>query len=198
VIVTVTLGMIFAYAFTRYDFRGKKAIFYLVLAGIPLSMGSAALVIPNYLLFSYLNLANKWFTLPLIYITYNLPMACWILVCGLRSIPYSIEEAAAIDGASKLYIIGVLIPRLSLPTLACAGLLSFIGAWNEFIISSVLVSSPKYYPIQVSIYNYMGFFGREWGPLMASATIGVIPIIIVFAFFGNLLISGLTAGAVKE
>jgi len=201
-IVSVVLGLICAilsgYAFARYAFKGKKTLFYLILSGIPLAMGSAAMVVPNYMLFSVLGMNNRWFTLPLIYAAYNVPMAVWIMTGGVLSVPYAIEEAAQIDGSSKWYIIFCLVPRMCLPTLACAALMIFIGAWNEYTVSSVLVNTQKLYPIQVSIYNYIGYFGREWGPLTAAATLAVIPILIVFTFLGKLLISGLTAGAIKE
>lgn len=197
IILGVLCAMLIAYALTRYRFVGKKALFLVVLFGIPLSMGSASLVVPNYMLFSTLRMANKWFTLPLIYTAYNLPMAVWIMIGGMQSVPYAIEEAAMIDGASKWYIIFRLIPRLTLPTIACAALMIFIGAWNEYVVSSVLVSSQDLYPIQVSIYNYIGFFGKEWGPLTAAATLAVFPILLVFTYLGKYLVSGLTAGAVK-
>jgi len=196
--VGVVCATLAGYALTRYVMKGKKLIFYLIISMIPLSMGSAAMVVPNYMLFSVLKMNDHWYTLPLIYVAYNLPMSVWIMVGGLQHIPYAIEEAAQIDGASRKYIIFRMIPRLSLPTIACSALMIFIGAWNEYTVSSVLVNSQKLYPIQVSIYNYIGYFGREWGPLTASATIAVIPILIVFSFLSKLLISGLTAGAVKE
>lgn len=198
IVICAICSIMFAYAFTRCRFRGKKLAFYLILFGIPLSMGSAALVVPNYLLFSYVNLVNKWYTLPLIYVSYNLPMSCWVMIGGMEGVPTAIDEAAMIDGASKSYIIFNLIPRLCTPSIACSALLTFIGAWNEYVVSSVLVSSQDLYPIQVSIYTYLGYFGREWGPLMASALMAVVPILVVFTFLGKLLISGLTAGAVKE
>lgn len=201
-LVSIAVGLLmsnlFAYGMTRYCFRGRQFMFYLILAGIPLSVGSAAMVVPNYMMCSSLGMIDKWYTLPIIYITYNLPMAAWIVTGGMRNIPYAIEEAAQIDGASRPYIIFALLPRLSLPSLASAALMIFIGAWNEFNISSMLVNSNARYPIQVSIYNYIGYFGREWGPLTAAATLAVIPILIVFTLLGRLLISGLTAGSVKE
>ena len=198
IVVCAIFSTIYAYAYTRYQFKGRKLLFFIIIFGIPLSMGSAALAVPNYMLLSKMGLANKWFTLPLIYIAYNLPMACSIMVGAMEAIPKAIEEAAAIDGASKFYIIGRLIPRLCMPTIACSSLLTFIGAWNEYTVSSVLVSSSDLYPVQVGIYSYLGFFGIEWGPLMASALLAVIPMLIVFTFLGKMLVSGMTAGSVKE
>lgn len=110
-------------------------LFYVILSGIPLSMGSAAMVVPNYMLFSILGMNNQWYTLPLIYIAYNIPMSVWIMVGGMQGVSYAIEEAAQIDGASKWYIIFCLVPRICMPTIACAALLIFIGAWNEYTVS---------------------------------------------------------------
>ena len=73
-------------------------LFYVILSGIPLSMGSAAMVVPNYMLFSILGMNNQWYTLPLIYIAYNIPMSVWIMVGGMQGVSYAIEEAAQIDG----------------------------------------------------------------------------------------------------
>lgn len=198
IVLGILCAVLIAYALTRYKFKGKQFIFMLILFGIPLSMGSAAMVVPNYMMFSALNMTNKFYTLPLIYTAYNLPMAIWIMVGGMQTIPYAIEEAAMIDGASKRYIIFNLIPHLSLPTISCAALMIFIGAWNEYQVSSVMVASNSLYPIQVSIYNYIGYFGQEWGPLTAAATLAVVPILLVFTYLGKYLVSGLTAGSVKE
>lgn len=196
--VGLVLALMAAYALTRFKFHGRKAFFILVLAGIPLSIGSAAMVVPNYTFFSTLHITNKWYTLPLIYIAYNLPMAIWVLMSGMESVPREIDEAATMDGAGKWYILFRVIVPVLLPSVASAALFIFLGAWNEFVVSSVMVSSGSLQNIQVSIYNYMGFFGRQWGPLCAAATSAVLPTLVVFGFLGRLLISGLTAGSVKD
>lgn len=198
IVVGLFLSLTAAYAMRRFNFFGKKIFFILVLSGIPLSIGSAAMVVPNYTFFSMLGLTNHWYTLPVIYIAYNLPMAIWVMIGGMESVPVEIDEAAKVDGAGKWYILFKIILPVVKPALASASLFIFLGAWNEFVVSSVLVSSPDLYPIQVSIYNYMGFFGIDWGPLTAAATTAVVPTLIVFSFLGRLLISGLTAGAVKD
>ena len=192
IIVGLFLSLMAAYAMRRFRFRGKKAFFILILAGIPLSIGSAAMVVPNYTFFSSIGMTNQWYTLPIIYIAYNLPMSIWIMMGGMDSVPVEIDEAAKIDGAGKWYILFRVILPLLLPSLACSALFIFLGVWNEFVVSSVLVSSAELYPIQVSIYNYMGFYGIQWGPLCAAATAAVIPTLVMFAFLGRLLISGLT------
>lgn len=196
--IGIPISLMAAYAISRYHFRGKKWIFYVIVAAIPLSNGSAALVIPNYMVFAKLGMINKFYTLPLIYLAYNVPMATWVLIGAIKNIPTTIDEAAMIDGASKRYIIFRLIPRLALPSLACAALFIFIGAWNEYNVSSIMVNTTALYPIQVSIYNYIGAFEIDWGALLAAASLGVLPILMVFACLGNMMVSGLTTGAVKE
>ena len=191
------LAAVTAFGFDRYRFRFRKLFFFCVVLGIPLSVGSSALLMPNFLYMVKLGLTNKGITLPLLYITYNLPMAIWILKGNIESIPVSIDESAKIEGCGDLFIFFRLILPLTKPALAAASLFLFIGSWNEFITSSVMVDSPGLRPVQLAIYNYLGYFGREWGPLTASATLAIIPIIIIFSVLSKFLISGLTQGSVK-
>jgi multiple sugar transport system permease protein len=195
--ICVGLAAMASYAFSRYKNKWMSALFTLVVFGIPLSIGSNALIVPNYIVFAKIGLVNKAFTLPLVYIAYNLPMSIWIAIGGMRAIPIEIEEAAILDGCSKRYIIFNLILRLNRPALACAALFVFIGSWNEFIVSAVLINSPEFRAIQVAVYDFLGYFGYQWGPLMASTVLALIPILILFSFLGRQLISGLTAGATK-
>ena len=198
IIIGILVGMMAAFAIRRTTFKGKKIIFILILSCIPLSSGSAALVIPNYTFFTTLKMTNTWYILPLIYLGYNLPMAIWVLMSGMESVPIELDEAAKIDGAGPWYILFRIIFPVMLPSIACAALFIFIGAWNEYVASSVLVSRSTLYPIQVSIYNYLGYYGIEWGPLVASATAAVIPTLIMFSMLSRMMISGLSAGSVKD
>lgn len=197
VLLGLVLGSVAAYGFDRYEFRFRRLLFLLVVSSIPLSIGAAALVIPNYLYLTYLNLTNKWFTLPIIYTAYNLPMAIWIIKGSIEGIPRELDEAALLDGATPLGVVWRIVIPLSRPALGAAGMFLFIGAWNNFVSSSVMVDSSALRPVQVAIYQYIGYFGREWGPLTASAIVAIIPIVVVFAFLGRFLVSGLSQGAVK-
>lgn len=197
ILVGLLLGMMAAYGLHRHRFKGRKLLFYIVIAGIPLSTGSSVLLIPNYIYFSKLGLTNKMYSLTVLYAAYNLPMAIWIMRGGLENIPFEIEEAASIDGCSRSYIIFRLMPRLNIPAMASAAIFIFIGAWNEFIVASVMINSSNLRPVQLSIYHYMGFFGLNWGPLTASTTLAIVPILIVFTILGRYLVSGLMQGSVK-
>jgi multiple sugar transport system permease protein len=197
IVCGLIVGLMMAYAIKRYRFRGRKFLFYLIVCGIPLSIGSSALIVPNYVFFSILKFINHPYTLVILYCAYFLPMSIWIIMGGIEGIPVEIEESMTIDGVHRAYLIFVMTPQLCLPSMAAAALFIFIGGWNDFLLGSVMVNSNWLKPIQVSIYNYMGYFGREWGPLAASSIAAVIPIMIVFSLLGRLLISGLTEGAVK-
>lgn len=197
VLLGLALGSIAAFGFDRYDFPFKQTLFLLVVSSIPLSIGAASLVIPNYLYLTHLGLTNRWFTLPIIYTAYNIPMAIWIIKGSIEGIPLELDEAAYIDGANALTVLTRVVLPLSKPALGAAGMFLFIGAWNNFVSSSVMVDAQSLRPVQVAIYQYICYFGREWGPLTASATLAIIPILVVFAALGRFLVSGLTQGSVK-
>lgn len=197
ILLGVATGYLAAYGFSRREFPFKKLCFYFIVVGIPLSSGSSVLLIPNYLHMMKMGLHNHWYTLILLYTTYNLPMTIWLLIAGIKAVPHELEEAAIMDGCSQRYIVTRLIPPLIRPSIAAASLFIFIGSWNEYITSSVMINDMSLKNIQMAIYDYLGFFGQEWGPLTAAAAIAIVPIVFVFTFLGKQLVSGLTAGAVK-
>lgn len=197
VIMVLLLAVPAAYAFDRFEFPGRKFLFLMIVASIPLSLGAAALLIPNYIYFLRLGLTNQFYTLPLIYTAHQLPMAIWIVKGTIEGIPRELDEAAVADGAGHFTILRVILLPLILPALGAAGVMAFVGSWNEFVASTVMVDSPALRPVQPAIYNFIGYFGREWGPLTAAAMLGILPILIMFLALGRLIVSGLTKGSVK-
>lgn len=196
-IAAVVLGALAAYAFDRLRFPLRRALFGVIIACVPLSMGAAVLVIPNYLYFSALGLLDTPVILPLLYLGYNLPMAVWILKGAMEGIPTELDEAAKLDGASRLRTFFSVILPLCRPSLGAASIFVFIGAWNEFVAGSVMVTSSELRPVQVAVYQFISAFGRQWGPLTASAVLALLPIIVLVVFFGRYLVAGLMRGAVK-
>ncbi len=194
---TLALALPAAYAFDRFEFPFRQTLFMLVVASIPLSLGAAALLIPNYVYFVQIGLTNTWFVLPLIYTAHQLPMAIWIVKGVIEGIPRELDEAAIVDGGTHADILRFVMLPLARPALGAAGVLAFVGSWNEFVAGSVMVDAPELKPVQPMIYSFIGFFGREWGPLTASATLAIVPILVAFAFLGRHIVSGLTKGAVK-
>ncbi len=197
VAATLLLALPAAYAFDRFEFPFHQTLFMLVVASIPLSLGAAALLIPNYVYFVSIGLTNTWLVLPLIYTAHQLPMAIWIVKGVIESIPRELDEAAIVDGGTHTDVLRFVMLPLARPALGAAGVLAFVGSWNEFVAGSVMVDSPALKPVQPMIYSFIGFFGREWGPLTASATLAIVPILIAFALLGRHIVAGLTTGAVK-
>ena len=197
VVVAVAFGLPAAYAFDRFDFPLRQPLFLLVVASIPLSLGAAALLIPNYIYFVKLGLVNTPYALPLIYAAHQLPAAIWVIKGTIEGLPRELDEAAMIDGATRLQVLWYVIFPLVRPALGAAGILAFVGSWNEFVAGSVMVDAAWLRPVQPLIYGFIGFFGRGWGPLTAAATLAILPMVISFALFGRLIVSGLTKGSVK-
>ncbi len=115
VVLGVFLASLAAYGFDRFRFRFRQGLFLLVVASIPLAIGAAALLIPNYLYFTFLGLTNEWFTLTLIYAAYTLPMAVWIMKGSIEGIPKELDEAAYVDGATSFRIYYMVILPLTKP-----------------------------------------------------------------------------------
>ena len=197
VALALLFGSLAAFGFDRFAFRGHGLMFLVVVASIPLAIGAAALLIPNFLFFTRLGLTNRWFTLPLIYGVHSLPIAIWTIKGAMESVPRKIDDSAYIDGASSFTVLWRVVLPLCAPALAAASLLVFVHSWNEFVAGSVMVDASDLKPIQPLIYQFIGFFGREWGPLTASATLAILPVLLIYALCGRLLISGLTSGATK-
>jgi multiple sugar transport system permease protein len=197
IVMTTIFSYLAGYGFARRSFPLKKFFFFMVIVGIPLSGGASTLLIPNYMSMTKLGMINHWYTMPCIFTAFHLSTSVWMMIAGVKSIPVELEEAAKIDGVGQGYIMTRLLPPLMLPSYAAAALLTFIGVWNDYITSSVMVSRSDLKTVQQLIYEFMGFYGRDYGPLMASSMLAIVPIIIVFVLFGRQLISGLTAGAVK-
>lgn len=197
VLLTLAVAVPAAYAFDRARFPLRRTLYLMVIACIPLALGASALIIPAYVWFSRLGLNDTPFVLPLIYAGYQIPMAIWVVKNAMETVPTELDEAATIDGCGHFGVLRRIIVPLARPGIGAAAILAFVGSWNEFLAGSVMVDSAALKPVQPAIYAFVGFFGREWGPLTAAASLAILPIVLAFALFGRLIISGLTGGAVK-
>lgn len=158
---------------------------------------SIMLVIPYAMVMAKLNLTNTRIGLMLVYLSFSVPYAVWMLVGFFKTVPIGIEEAARIDGANKLQVfIRIVLPLVS-PGIVATAIYVFINAWNEYLYSMILMSSSDKTTISVAVKTLEGADILNWGSLMAACAIVVVPSIIFFCFIQNKMAGGLSDGAVK-
>jgi ABC-type glycerol-3-phosphate transport system permease component len=193
VLIVVFVSVHAGYAVARYEFRGKSALLFLILVGM--AMGELATVLPLYFFGSQLGLLDTYLMLILANSAFISPLAIWFMQGYFRSIPPQIEEAAMIDGTSRLgALYRVVIPSAA-PGLVTVSLISFVQAWNEFIIALVLTSSSSMRTVPVGIHLFMTDYGIEWGSITAAGIISIIPVLVLFVLMQRHFVHGLTAGA---
>ena len=156
-----------------------------------------AVVIPLFLVFDGLGLGNTRIAVVLTVASLTIPLNVIILSAYMRSIPYSLLESAYIDGATPIQGFFLLLP-LARPGIATGAMFAFLLSWGDFAVSLTLLSSRRLFPMSVGLYDFIGQYGAEWSVLMAGSMIYTIPTIFVVLFAGRYLVSGLTAGAVKD
>ncbi len=184
-----------AYAFARLRFKGREVLLVglLVVAMIPL----ITVIVPLYILVRGLGLLNSYAGLIAPYVTYSLPVAIFILTAFFREIPHELEEAALIDGCTRLNALWRIIAPLAAPGLITAGIIVFVYTWNEFLVALTLTSTNAARTITVGIALYRGEFAFPWGVITAAVTLATIPIMVLILLGQRLVIKGLTAGAIK-
>ncbi|WP_026684702.1 carbohydrate ABC transporter permease [Heyndrickxia coagulans] len=199
-VVTTIIGLIIAvlagYALSRFGrFKSIK------IAGLSLTISQMVpgvlLLIPIYMIFKNLNLINTYTALILAYSTFVIPLSTFMMKGFFDSIPISLEESAALDGASRSRTLVQIILPVSIPSLVSTGLYTFVTAWNEYMFGYVLISDVAHRTLTPGITLFRGQFTTDWGNLMAASVLAVIPVTIIFAFLQRYLISGLMSGAVK-
>lgn len=184
-----------AYGLARFRFRGQT--FWQTCILVAHLLPTAALIIPLYVSFRYLHLLNSLFGLILAYLVLTLPLSVWMLTGYFRSIPLELEEAAVIDGASRMTILLRILLPLSWPGIVVIILYAFVATWNEFIFALSFASdaSVKTLPIGVAEFTTEG--DTDWGAVMAASVIMTLPIAVMFFGLQRLFVGGLMAGAVK-
>lgn len=195
VLLALAMGSLAAYALARLDFRGRSFLMFATVALMSIPLPSV--LVPTFMLLANVNLTNSLIGLGLLYTAYQLPIVVWLLYGYFRSLPIELERAAMIDGCSRLRTLRKIVLPLSGPGLVAAGLFVLTFAWNDFVVAVAMVSSEEAKTLPVAIYGYLGFYGREWGPLTASAMLSILPVIAVFIAFQRFFLSGMTGGGVK-
>jgi len=198
-IITTLIGIFLAsttaYAFSRFDFKGKKqALFSFLLTQM---FPGAILIVPLYNIIKSMGLLDSYFGLLIAYSTIALPFCVWTLKGFFDTIPKTLEEAAMIDGLTSFGTFWKIIMPLSLPGLAVTAFFSFIAAWNEFMFALTFMSSSDHFTLPVGLRTYVFEFNTDWNLMAAGAIIVTLPVLIFFFVAQRFLVSGLTAGGVK-
>ena len=196
-VVAVVLASMAAYAIARLDFPGKTAILTMALA---IAMfPPISIVGPLYNMWRNLGLFDTWLGLIIPYMTFTLPLAIYTLSAFFREIPWELEQAAQIDGATPFQAFTKVIAPLAAPGVFTTAILVFIFAWNDFVFAVSLTSTNAAQTVPAAISQFPGAsqFQQPTGSIAAAAVIVTVPIIIMVLFFQRRIVAGLTAGAVK-
>lgn len=195
-LIAVAIAVPAAYAMVRYRSKVTTAAtgWILVSQMFPFVL----IIIPLFMLLKEARMIDSLPGLILVYVVWNLPFSLWMLQGYVKAVPVSLEEAAAVDGASRLRtIVSVVLPLLA-PGLVATLMFSFVTAWNEFFFALVLLKSPENQTMSVILTQFLGAEGVvDLGPLAAAATLATIPSLLFFALLQRRLVSGMLAGAVK-
>ena len=202
VIVTVTCVVIStviaghaAYALARFRIKHREKIMFAIL--MTSMVPAVALLIPLYIMSVKAGLYNTRIMLVLVYTAWRTPMLTWILKGFFESAPVAIEEAAMIDGCSRLKTFYKVVVPISQPGIVSSALLTAVYVWNDFLVSFTFVTDEKLRTVSVGLYSYITQYGVQWGELMAAVMVTIIPIIIMFVCLQSKFVDGMAAGAVK-
>jgi multiple sugar transport system permease protein len=195
--LSVILATLAAYAIARLEFKGKRLVLSLALAIAMFPV--VALVGPLFDLWRVLGLFNTWPGLIIPYMSFTLPLAIWTLSAFFREIPWEMEQAAQVDGATSWQAFRKVIVPLAAPGVFTAAILTFFFAWNEFVLSLSLTSTTasRTVPAQLSYFVGPDPFNPPYGQLATASVVVTVPIIIIVLLFQRKIVSGLTSGAVK-
>ncbi len=200
-LIATALSVIFAtfcaYAIARLDFTGKRVVLSIALAIAMFPV--VALVGPLFDLWRTLHLFNTWPGLIIPYMSFTLPLAIWVLSAFFREIPWEMEQAAQVDGATAWQAFRKVIVPLAAPGVFTAAILTFFFAWNEFVLGISLTSTTAARPVPAELAFFVGpdQFNPPSSTLAAASVVVTVPIIIIVLLFQRKIVSGLTAGAVK-
>lgn len=194
-IVGVGLAATAGYAFSRYKFVGKEAMMFSLLTTqmFPLTM----LLLPLFIMLIKLKLYDSYLGLIVAYSATALPFTVWQMKGYYDTIPFSLEEAAYIDGASQFYTFWRIILPLAAPALVITALFSFMAAWSEYLVAAVLIQDQTLFTLPLGLKTFQSAMETSWGLYSAGAIMVSLPVVILFLFLSRWLISGLTLGSVK-
>jgi multiple sugar transport system permease protein/raffinose/stachyose/melibiose transport system permease protein len=191
----IAVSLFSSYAFSRLRFRGRKFLLKVIILTqlFPLIV----IIIPIYTIFTRLHLINTHISLVIAYLTFTVPVGVWILRGFFKGIPYNLEEAAMVDGCTRLRAFIRIVLPLARPGISATAVYIFIVTWQEFMFALTFMSGQKMRTLPVGILDFVRQYGINWGGLMAASTLITIPVFILFLILQRQFISGLTQGSIK-
>ena len=192
---SVTVGTLAGYAFSRFSFRGKNALFLGFMLGR--AIPGIALSLPLFVLFARAGLSDTIPGMIFIYTALNIPFTAWLMDGFFRAIPEELDDAARIDGCSYWGAFWRVALPLALPGAAAASIFAFLTCWNEFALASVITRTPNSRTFPPALFEFTGQFVSDWRGMTAMAVLMLIPAVIFVAVIQRQLMEGLTSGATK-
>jgi len=194
--ISLFLGAMAAYALARFKFAGQRTVlmFLITTQMFPLVL----LCIPYFRIFITLGLYDTRTSLVIVYLTFTLPFCILMLRSYFMNIPRDIEEAAMVDGCTRLGAVFRTLVPMSYPAFIGAGLYTFLLAWNEFLFAVVLIESWENRVLTMAIYSLMAEFVTDWNAMMAFSVLASLPLVVAFIFLQRFMVQGMTAGALTS
>lgn len=193
--LALLLAIFASYGFARFEFRGKPLLQSFVLVGQLLP--TAAIIVPLFITLRVLGLVNTYWGLILVYMIITLPLSVWMLTSYFKSIPVELEEAAIIDGASRIGILFRITLPLSTPGLVAVVVYAFVTTWNEFVFALCFATDSSVKTLPIGLAEFSTEFNTDWGAVMAASVVMTLPIALLFFSMQRLFVGGMTAGATK-
>lgn len=195
-LIVLALSSMMAFAFARFDFRGKQIVFVLLLTA--LMIPGIVVIVPQFILAKNLNLLNSLLALVVFYSGGQIAFTTFLLRGFFERVPRELDEAMTIDGSGILHRFWKLYVPLARPALATAAIFVFLGSWDEFVWALTVIDDPTLRTLPMAIAALQGQRATEWGLVFAASCIAVLPVIVVYIAAQKQFLAGITAGAVKS
>ena len=193
--ISVFLGTLAAYAFARVDFKGRNSGLFAILGTRMLP--AISIIIPLYMIANKFGLINTRIILIVLYLSFTLPFVIWIMVSFFKTIPRELEDAAFIDGCSRIETLWRIILPISGPGLASTIIFAFLLSWDEFFFALLFTSTDVAKTVPVAIAEFTGRYAVDYGAMTTGGVLAAIPPVLLALIFQRYIVSGLTSGAVK-
>lgn len=194
-VATVAISAMTAFAFARFDFRFKNAVFSLLLAG--LMIPGIVIIVPQFILAKNLGMVDSLWGLVFFYTAGQIAFTTFLLRAFFERVPHELDEAMTVDGAGIVRkFLGLYVP-LARPALATAAVFSFLGGWDEYVWALTVITDPLKRTLPLGIAAFQGAHTTAWGLVFAASVVAVLPVVIVYVAGQKHFIAGIAAGAVK-